>query len=48
VQPDRVTMLTRCYHVTRVMLGEMGNLVMKVDVKENVEEGLMMANTVLL
>jgi hypothetical protein len=30
------------------MLGEMGNLVMKVDVKENVEEGLMMANTVLL
>jgi hypothetical protein len=41
-------MLTRCYHVTRVMLGEMGNLVMKVDVKENVEEGLMMANTVLL
>jgi enolase len=26
----------------------MGNLVMKVDVKENVEEGLMMANTELL
>jgi hypothetical protein len=40
--------LTRCYRVTRVMSGEMGNLVMKVDVKENVEEGLMMANTKLL
>jgi hypothetical protein len=26
----------------------MGNLVVKVDVKENVEEGLMMANTKLL
>jgi hypothetical protein len=30
------------------MSGEMGNLVMKVDVKEIVEEGLMMANTELL
>jgi hypothetical protein len=30
------------------MLGEMGNLVVKVDMKENVEEGLMMANTELL
>jgi hypothetical protein len=30
------------------MLGEMGNLVVKVDVKENVEEGPMMANTELL
>jgi hypothetical protein len=40
--------LARCYHVTRVMSGEMGNLVMKVDVKENMEEGRMMANTELL
>jgi hypothetical protein len=30
------------------MSGEMGNLVVKVDVKENVEEGQMMANTELL
>jgi hypothetical protein len=30
------------------MSGEMGNLVVKVDVKENVEEVLMMANTELL
>jgi hypothetical protein len=30
------------------MSREMGNLVVKVDVKENVEEGLMMANTELL
>jgi hypothetical protein len=30
------------------MLEETGNLVVKVDVKENVEEGLMMANTELL
>jgi hypothetical protein len=29
------------------MSGEMGNLVVKVDVKENVEEGPMMANTEL-
>jgi hypothetical protein len=36
--------LTRCYHVTRVMSGETGNLVVKVDVKENVEEGPMMTN----
>jgi hypothetical protein len=40
--------LTQCYRVTRVMSEEMGNLVVKVDVKENVEEGLMMANTELL
>jgi hypothetical protein len=31
-----------------VMSGEMGNLVVKVDRKENVEEGPMMANTGLL
>jgi hypothetical protein len=43
-----VRRLTRCYRVTRVMSGEMGNLVVKVDVMENVEEGLMMANTELL
>jgi hypothetical protein len=30
------------------MSGETGNLVVKVDVKENVEEGPMMANTDLL
>jgi hypothetical protein len=30
------------------MSGEMGNLVVKVDVKENVEEGPMMANIELL
>jgi hypothetical protein len=30
------------------MLREMGNLVMKLDVNENVEEGPMMANTELL
>jgi hypothetical protein len=30
------------------MSGEMGNLVVKVDMKENVEEGPMMANTELL
>jgi hypothetical protein len=30
------------------MSGEMGNLVVKVDVKENVEKGLMMANIELL
>jgi hypothetical protein len=30
------------------MLGETGNLVVKVDVKENVGEGPMMANTELL
>jgi hypothetical protein len=30
------------------MSGETGNLVVKVDVKENVEEGPMMANTELL
>jgi hypothetical protein len=32
----------------RVMSGEAGNLVVKVDVKENIEEGLKMANTELL
>jgi hypothetical protein len=30
------------------MSGEMGNLLVKVDMKENVEEGPMMANTDLL
>jgi hypothetical protein len=30
------------------MLGEMGNLVVKVDMKENAEEGPTMANTELL
>jgi hypothetical protein len=30
------------------MSGEMGNLVVEVDVKENVEEGSMMVNTELL
>jgi hypothetical protein len=30
------------------MLGEMSKLVVKADMKENVEEGLMMANTELL
>jgi hypothetical protein len=30
------------------MSGEMGHLVVKVDVKENVEEGPIMANTELL
>jgi hypothetical protein len=39
--------LTRHYRVTQVMSGEMGNLVVKVNAKENVEEGLMMANTKL-
>jgi hypothetical protein len=39
--------VTRCYHVTWVMSGEMGNLVVKIDVKENMEEGPMMANTKL-
>jgi hypothetical protein len=43
-----VSRLTRRYRVTRLMSGEMGNLVVKVDVKENVEEGPMMANTELL
>jgi hypothetical protein len=36
------------YRVTRVMSGETGNLVVKVDVKDNVEEGPMMDNTELL
>jgi hypothetical protein len=40
--------LTQRYPVTQVMLGETGNLVVKVDMKENVEEGPMMANTELL
>jgi hypothetical protein len=30
------------------MSGEMGNLVVKVDLKENMEEGSMIANTELL
>jgi hypothetical protein len=44
----RVRRLTRRYRVSRVISGEMGNLVVKVDVKENVEEGPMMVNTELL
>jgi uncharacterized protein YggU (UPF0235/DUF167 family) len=43
-----VRRLTQRYHVTRVMSRETGNMVMKVDVKENVEEGPMKANTGLL
>jgi hypothetical protein len=46
--PGRVRKLTRRYRVTRVMSGETGNLVVRVDMKENVGEGLMMANTELL
>jgi hypothetical protein len=34
-----VRRLTRRYRVTQAMSGEMGNLVVKVDTKENVEEG---------
>jgi hypothetical protein len=45
--PGRVRKLTQRYRVTRVMSGEMSNLVVKVDVKENVGEGPMMANTEL-
>jgi hypothetical protein len=40
--------LTQHYHVTGVVSGETGNLVVKAGVKENVEEGPMMANTELL
>jgi hypothetical protein len=40
--------LTRCYRVSKVMSREMGNLVVKVNVKKNIEEGPMMANTELL
>jgi hypothetical protein len=36
------------YHVTRVMSGEIGNLVVKVDMKKNVVDRPMMANTELL
>jgi hypothetical protein len=43
-----VRKLTRRYDVTWVMSGETGNLVVNVDMKENVEEGLMMANIELL
>jgi hypothetical protein len=43
-----VRTLTRRYRVTRVMSGEMGNFLEKVNMKENVEEGPMMANTELL
>jgi hypothetical protein len=38
----------RRYCVTRVMSGEIGNLVVKVNVKKNVEEGPMMASAKLL
>jgi hypothetical protein len=44
----RVRRLTQHYRVTLVMSREMGNSVVEVDVKENVEEGSMMANTELL
>jgi hypothetical protein len=47
-QGGGVRRLTRRYRVTQVMSGEMGNLVVKVNVKENVEEEPMMANTKLL
>jgi hypothetical protein len=40
-----VRRLSQCYRVTWVMSGEMGNLVVKIDRKENMEEGPMMANT---
>jgi hypothetical protein len=40
--------LTRRYCVTRVVSGEMGNLVVKVNVKKSVEEGPMMASAELL
>jgi hypothetical protein len=43
-----VRKLTRRYHVSRVISGETGNLVVKVDVKVNVGEGPMVANTELL
>jgi hypothetical protein len=46
--PVQVRWLTRCYHVTWVMMRETGNLVVKVDVKENVEERPMMDNTLRL
>jgi hypothetical protein len=44
----RVRKLTRRHRVTRVMSGEIGNFMVKVDVKENVGEELMMTNTKLL
>jgi hypothetical protein len=43
-----VRRLTRCYRVTWVMSGEMGNLVLEVNMRENVEEGPMMVNIGLL
>jgi hypothetical protein len=43
-----VRKLTRQYFVTQIMSGETGNLVVKVDVKENVGEGPMMTNSELL
>jgi hypothetical protein len=43
-----VRKLTRRYRVTQVMSREMGNLVEKVDVKENMGEGLMMTNIELV
>jgi hypothetical protein len=39
---------TRRYLITRVMSGETNNLMVKVNVKENVGEEPMMANTELL
>jgi hypothetical protein len=46
--PGGLRKLIRRYRETWVMSGEMGNLVVKADVKENVGEGPMMANTELL
>jgi hypothetical protein len=43
-----VRRLTRRCRITRVMSGKMDNFMVKVDGKENVEEGPMMANTKLL
>jgi hypothetical protein len=40
--------LTRRYCVTQVMSGETGNLVVNINVKKSVEEGLMMASAELL
>jgi hypothetical protein len=47
-QPGWIRRLTRCYCVTQVISGEMGNLVVKVNVKKNVLEGPMMVNARLL
>jgi hypothetical protein len=46
--PVVVRRLTRRYRATQVMPEEMGNLVVKVDAKEIMGEGPMMASTELL